>query len=470
VTEPTRPAPASGQRLAWLDALRGIAALSVVFDHMSTLVLQPARDFLYQWFNGGQYGVFVFFLVSGYIIPASLERKGSVRGFWVSRAFRLYPLYLLAIVASIAAWRLGYGPIHGASSHPGTWLASQFLMMSNLLSGPNVPNVVWTLSFEMVFYLLLSALFSYRVHRHSAGYALAAAIGAIAAGGVLPLSGLNHSLGPRRVAILADLAILAGLGLAMTGRRTLRAVGSALAALTGLTLLLFNTSYPYAWSGLTILALMFTGTMLYRAERGEFGRRQAAVVAVAVFALAVGAGLWHSRAWHLAPAAERQWDYQWASSLLLAGATFAVGMALRRRRVPTALAWLGLVSYSVYLLHPLILNAYRATPVLHQPHPIGVQVALAAGMVAVVLGCSALSYKFVEAPMQRYGHRLARLLQAWFGPDQIAAAPAPASIARSAGAGGGDAQESHAARAPEPAPDPAAGPIPPSPVSRERPP
>ena len=69
-------------RLAWLDALRGFAALCVVFDHGSTLLLQPARDFLYHVLNLGQYGVFVFFLVSGYIVPASLERKGSVRSFW----------------------------------------------------------------------------------------------------------------------------------------------------------------------------------------------------------------------------------------------------------------------------------------------------------------------------------------------------------------------------------------------------
>jgi peptidoglycan/LPS O-acetylase OafA/YrhL len=33
----------------------------------------------------------VFFLVSGYIMASSLERKGSVRGSWVSRVFRLYP-------------------------------------------------------------------------------------------------------------------------------------------------------------------------------------------------------------------------------------------------------------------------------------------------------------------------------------------------------------------------------------------
>ena len=101
VTEPTPPesvpAAAKGRRLAWLDALRGFAALCVVFDHMSTLVLQHVRSDVYVWFNGGQYGVFVFFLVSGYIIPASLERKGSVRGFWVSRAFRLYPLYIVGI-------------------------------------------------------------------------------------------------------------------------------------------------------------------------------------------------------------------------------------------------------------------------------------------------------------------------------------------------------------------------------------
>ena len=86
------PAP-KHSRLAWLDALRGFAALCVVFDHGSTLMLMPVRDFLYRWLDLGQYGVFVFFLISGYIIPASLERKGSVRGFWTSRLFRLYPMY-----------------------------------------------------------------------------------------------------------------------------------------------------------------------------------------------------------------------------------------------------------------------------------------------------------------------------------------------------------------------------------------
>src|ERR1700761_9787679 len=100
-----------GSRLAWLDALRGFAALCVVFDHGSTLLLLPVRSFLYQWLDLGQYGVFVFFLVSGYIVPASLERKGSVRSFWVSRAFRLYPMYLVAIALSALAYYTRFGTI-----------------------------------------------------------------------------------------------------------------------------------------------------------------------------------------------------------------------------------------------------------------------------------------------------------------------------------------------------------------------
>ena len=69
------------------------------------------------------------------------------------------------------------------------------LMLPNLLTGPNVPNVTWTLSYEMVFYLLLVALFSWGVHRHSGWYASAFAVGAVALGGVLPMAALTHWAG-----------------------------------------------------------------------------------------------------------------------------------------------------------------------------------------------------------------------------------------------------------------------------------
>src|SRR3954451_25303245 len=179
-----------GSRLAWLDALRGLAALAVVFDHGSTLVVTSTHSFLYQWFNFGQYGVFVFFLVSGYIIPASLERKGSVRGFWVGRAFRLYPPYLLALAISLAGFAFGVVSLAGANRH---WLIaglSWLLLMPNMMAGAHVPNVTWTLSYEMVFYLLVAALYSLRAHRQSGGYALDCGIAAVAVGGVLPMNAL----------------------------------------------------------------------------------------------------------------------------------------------------------------------------------------------------------------------------------------------------------------------------------------
>ncbi|HYY17441.1 MAG TPA: hypothetical protein VE864_01275, partial [Streptosporangiaceae bacterium] len=97
--------------------------------------------------------------------------------------------------------------------------------------------------------------------------------------------------------------------------------------------------------------------------------------------------------------------------------------AVRHKKVPGWLAWLGLVSYSFYLLHPIILNAYRSIHTFRQPHPFPIQVLLAAGILAVVLICSAATYYLVESPMQKWGHKTSRLLQARFGPDTIPAGP-----------------------------------------------
>jgi len=91
----TGPTPV---RLAWLDALRGYAALVVVVFHLSPTVLGSDRHLaLYRHFDLGKYGVLLFFLVSGYVIPMSLERHGSLRRFWIGRLCRIYPAYLAAI-------------------------------------------------------------------------------------------------------------------------------------------------------------------------------------------------------------------------------------------------------------------------------------------------------------------------------------------------------------------------------------
>ena len=346
---------------------------------------------------------------------------------------------------SLLAWKTGFGPIHGADTQLKTWVYSLPFMMSNMIDGANVPNIIETLSFEMVFYLLLSAMFTFRVHGRGAGYALTAVdrgrrarrypADARAEPRVRQPPGRRRRPRP---------AVYRSCARGQRATDPAAQAGSALAAATGLTLLLFNTSYPYNWSGLTILALMFTGTMLYRAEQGEFSRVKAVVIAIIVFALAIVAGVWHSMMWHMDGHDQLPFDLQWIRCLVLAGATFAVGMALRHRTVPRVLAWLGLVSYSVYMLHPIVLNAYRSFHVFRRPHPFPIQVLLAAGIVAVVLCFSALTYYFIESPMQHVGHRFARLLQNRFGPDAITgsvpvpdAQAVPADDAEQAPAAGG---------------------------------
>jgi peptidoglycan/LPS O-acetylase OafA/YrhL len=408
-----RPMPPAGKRLAWLDALRGIAALCVVFDHLSYDVLQHARTVVYHWFNPGQYGVFVFFLVSGYIVPASLERKGSVRSFWVSRVFRLYPLYLVAIAGMVVLWVLRIGSLNGMTTDPVSSAGADVFMLQSVLWAPTVPNVVWSLAYEMVFYLMLTALFVTGAHRRSSRYALVFAVAAVALGGLLrPATLSHHLLRAGAVVAITDAAILAGLALAVAGRGLPRIAGAALAALTGLAVVMFNSGFAAPWEGFTIFALMFLGTVLYRAERGEYDWPRAILVAAAVFGILLAAEMWHD-----SPSGNLAAIRMGFITLALAGATFAVGMAARHRKVPGILAWLGLVSYSVYLLHPLLIEVYARVSGIMKPHPFPVQVALAAGFVLVLLGCSALTYRLIEAPMQRHGRWLARRLDSRFGED-----------------------------------------------------
>ena len=99
-------------------------------------------------------------------------------------------------------------------------------------------------------------------------------------------------------------------------------------------------------------------------------------------------------------------------------------MAARNRRVPRAAAWLGVIRYSVYLLHPLVFDAYRSVPALHRTHTMPFQVAMFAAIVAVLVAASAVTYYLIERPMQRIGRRVARYPRA--AADEAVAPAAPA--------------------------------------------
>jgi peptidoglycan/LPS O-acetylase OafA/YrhL len=413
--------------MAWLDALRGIAALCVVYSHFGTRVLPRIHTAVYSVFDPGLYGVLVFFLISGYIVPASLERRGSVRNFWISRLFRLFPLFALVIGAALLLHEFGLASLRGTNQNVAASVLSHLFMLNDFLGKYNVIVVLWTLSYEMVFYLLLTALFTAGLHRRSGHFAVMFAAGALLFGGLLPTAWLSeHSIGLTAVALAGDFLVMGGLAIAVVSRGLPRALGAWLAAGTGLILVTFN-GRKFAYEGLTILALMFTGTMLYRAQNGQFGRKRAAAIAVAVFGATMAAGAWHIPGLPTGGISPPLVQREWVMSVALAGLTFMVGLALRNLRVPSVLAWLGLVSYSVYLVHPLLLDFYDNIPFGHTyHHVVWMQAGVSVVFLAALLACCSTTYYLVEAPMQRLGRRVAARLDARFGPERREAAPAPA--------------------------------------------
>jgi peptidoglycan/LPS O-acetylase OafA/YrhL len=214
--------------------------------------------------------------------------------------------------------------------------------------------------------------------------------------------------------VVIDALIIVGIGLSVSrlggaAGRWLAVGGGWLAALTGLLLLTINqANYPYPWSGYAILAFMFTGTLIYRADHGQVHKTEAAVVAIAVLTMTVaGAFWWGTRfpTWNL----DTRWHYQYFTSLVGAALTFAVGLATRRWRIPRILSWFGMISYSVYMTHPLIINAYASIPALaNGSKPMWLQVLLALAMLAAITGLAAVTYYLVEKPMQRLGRKVAQ--------------------------------------------------------------
>ncbi|HTZ93281.1 MAG TPA: acyltransferase family protein [Streptosporangiaceae bacterium] len=421
----SKSVPASGaprpRRLAWLDALRGFAALCVVYEHFGARVLPGVHAAVFSVFDPGLYGVLVFFLISGYIVPASLERTGSVRAFWIGRLFRLFPLFVFVIGVTLFLNAFGLASVNGTNQDVTAAVFAHLFMLNDLLGGPNLVVVIWTLSYEMVFYLLLTALFTAGLHRRSGELAVSFGIGALMLGGLLPTGLISyHTLGLTQIALIADGLVMGGLGVALSTRGLTRTVAAWIAACTALVLVVLN-GRRFGYEGLTILALMFAGTVLHRAQHGQIRRGWAAAFVAGTFAATMAAGAWHIPALRPGSQAALQ-QREWVVSIALAGLTFAAGLALQHLRLPSVFAWLGLVSYSVYLGLPLLLDLYDDIPLPQAYQDLWwLQAAACVAFLATLLACAAMTYRLVEVPMQRLG----RLTAARLGAGSAATARSP---------------------------------------------
>jgi peptidoglycan/LPS O-acetylase OafA/YrhL len=156
-------------RLRGIDALRGAAALGVVFFHavdqsdrvLPTNLFQHPIRLVQAVSSFGYIGVFLFFVISGFCIhlqwarakAAGVEPNVRFGAFWKRRIRRLYPPYIITLLLFLllAASTVGINLTHFFVYDLGMHL----LMLHNL--DPNtcytINGVFWTLAIEEQLYL-----------------------------------------------------------------------------------------------------------------------------------------------------------------------------------------------------------------------------------------------------------------------------------------------------------------------------
>ena len=151
------------QRLSFIDALRGIAALGVVLFHIKDANHIPTLEARWPWISYfleyGHFGVPIFFVLSGFVIALSLDGRpmgfSTVGRFMMRRSIRLDPPYWVAIMIAIIGVFVKERTLSSLSP---TQIVAHLFYMQELLGYKELSVVFWTLCFEVQFYLTYSLL------------------------------------------------------------------------------------------------------------------------------------------------------------------------------------------------------------------------------------------------------------------------------------------------------------------------
>lgn len=335
-------------RLHSLDGLRAFSILLVVVGHIAGTVNAPAL--LMPLHNLGNFGVKIFFVISGFLITFllldELRRNGSIsmRGFYWRRIFRIFPAFYFYLVLVLLANSLGYLELY-----PGDALHAATFTMNYHHERAWALNHTWSLAVEEQFYLLWPLILAL--------------------------------LGVRRALVCAALLVVAGPFIraamwylldadasAMT--REFQAVGDALA--TGCLLAVLHhrgysiprwlRSHWFAWVATT---LFIVPAVLYKLEPALFyilGQSYVNVIAAVIIwrCITVDRGIIH-----------------WLLNL-------------------SPVVWLGTLSYSLYLWQEPFLNSWSSA--WFAAWPVNLVLAFA---------CAMISFYLVEKPFLKLGRYLA---------------------------------------------------------------
>lgn len=385
--EPDAPARAGPRPRVWFaHAIRGPACLLVVFAHLVDVFVnsqpiaasiahvnplpglpRPPGDGVLRFLaahsiSPGTTGVMLFFLVSGFVVPFSLERRRA-RGFVVRRFFRLYPTLWVCLSVTVAALAVQAHFQGTATPYGPRALGTSALLIGPYARQPWVEPVLWSLAVEELFYAVAAT---------------------VAFGGLLA----------SRAAVL-----LAAGGL------TVVCVATRGAPVAG----------PLFWLGfhMTYVCFILLGVVVHWFYRRRWGGPESLAIGAAIIALHVVASF-------NGPA-------NGVAGIYIRSAVIAVmvfgGLYLARDRLPYSV-WvdrLSNISYPLYLLHAV--NGYvliRALFLLTGNYYVAV-----VGSVAVIVAAATAVHRWVEAPTNEFGRRVARRLRPVRRPASAELAPEP---------------------------------------------
>ena len=370
-TAPGVASKAGAGRLVSLDSLRGLAALSVVFYHFRRLQEVPLNTHskilgvtLLQLITAGTEAVVLFFILSGFVlsIPAIRGKPQPYRVFFVRRVFRIYLPYLAALGFAVWGALTFHGGLplspwfHKTWSHPvDSGLVWQHIFFWGSFDDAQFNTAFWSVIVEMrvsLFFPVLCAL----TLKMKPGLSL------VFAAGLSALSFLLCFLYPQQQSLFLTFHYTA-----------LFVVGIFLARLQKKMSALYATLSRLAKFALAILSLLmfvYGGRLVFRfTSASQLVDWPIALGAAGIMFFGLNSGLF--------------------KKILLV----------------RPIQWLGLSSYSMYLMHGTVL--FTLVYALYGRIPLLAILPIYLFSVLIVTTCF---YFLVEKPTMEWGRRLSNLL------------------------------------------------------------
>jgi peptidoglycan/LPS O-acetylase OafA/YrhL len=162
----TNKVTSKSERSGAVDLFRFLAVLFVFFSHYT-----DTYNYIYnivpqnlKWSPISRYGsiaLFVFFMVSGYVITMTSMKRG-IKDFLIARFSRIYPLFWVSCIVAFALPRLIHEHTYLMYSHFKVFVFNM-TMMPQAFGYPMINPIFYTLLIELVFYFFVAFIILFKL-------------------------------------------------------------------------------------------------------------------------------------------------------------------------------------------------------------------------------------------------------------------------------------------------------------------